>query len=527
VGTYALYRGFLDSADRTRDRPALWVNGRVISYGDLRTEAISLASTLQRRGRADAPRLTGVFADRSRTGFAGILGALLAGHAYVPLNPTVPLARTIQMLRHAGSLSLIVASEAERELDGLLTDFESSLLVIFPERQDLAAMSQRWPQHEFVGARELAPETAWSEPRPDANDLAYLLFTSGSTGVPKGVGVTHANATHFVDTAAERYDVVSADRFSQTFDTTFDLSVFDMFVAWRRSACVYCPSRATLFNPDRFIREHQLTVWFSVPTIGILMKRLGALKPGRYPSLRWSLFCGEPLPIDVVEAWADAAPASTIENLYGPTELTVACTAYRWDPARSPGECMAGVVPIGVPVSGMQARVVDDRLVDVEPGGIGELLMAGPQRVHGYWRDATATERAFVRRPGESEVFYRTGDRVRRPVGDGPLHYVGRVDHQIKVLGHRVELEEIETVLREQAGVQQAVAVGWPQTSTGMGGVVAFVIGDDIDTGAIGVRLRQTLQAYAVPRAIHVLPAFPQNANGKVDRHALLDLLNA
>jgi acyl-coenzyme A synthetase/AMP-(fatty) acid ligase len=280
-------------------------------------------------------------------------------------------------------------------------------------------------------------------------------------------------------------------------------------------------------NPDRFIREHALTVWFSVPTIGLLMKRLGALKPARYPSLRWSLFCGEPLPMDLVEAWANAAPASTVENLYGPTELTVACTAYRWHPARSPEECTSGVVPIGAPVGGMCARIVDDRLVDVEPGAIGELLMAGPQRVHGYWRDTTATERAFVRLPGGSDTFYRTGDRVRRPTADGPLHYVGRVDHQIKVLGYRVELEEIETVLREQAGVQQAVAVGWPQTGAGVGGVVAFVIGTDIDLGAIGVRLRQNLQPYAVPRAIHVLAAFPQNANGKVDRRALLGLVNA
>ncbi len=508
------------------DRPALWVNGRMISYGELRTKATSFASTLQRRLRPDAPRLTAVFAERSHTGFAGILGSLLAGHAYVPLNATFPLARTRQMLRHAGSVSLIVDSDAERQLDGLLRDFDSSLLVIIPDRKDLAEMSQRWPQHEFVGAHELAPATAWSEQRPDSNDLAYLLFTSGSTGLPKGVGVAHTNATHLVDTLAERYDVVSADRFSQTFDSTFDLSVFDMFVAWRRGACVYCPSRATLLNPDRFIREHALTVWFSVPTIGLLMKHLGTLKPARYRSLRWSLFCGEPLPMDLAEAWTNAAPASTLENLYGPTELTVACTAYRWDPGRSPGECSAGIVPIGAPVDGMCARIVDDRLVDVQPGAIGELLMAGPQRVHGYWRDATATERAFVRLPGGSEIFYRTGDRVCRPVADGPLHYVGRVDHQIKVLGYRVELEEIETVLREQAGVQQAVAVGWPQTSAGMGGVVAFVIGNDIDLGAIGLRLRQKLQTYAVPRAIHVLPEFPQNANGKVDRRALLGLLN-
>ena len=140
------------------------------------------------------------------------------------------------------------------------------------------------------------------------------------------------------------------------FDTTFDLSVFDMFVAWQQGAAVCCPPRAALWNPAAFIRDEQLTVWFSVPSTAMLMNRLGALKPGAFPSLRWSLFCGERLPVETATAWAAAAPHSVVENLYGPTELTVACTAYRWDPSRSPAECEAGVVPIGYPLPGMHAR---------------------------------------------------------------------------------------------------------------------------------------------------------------------------
>ena len=508
------------------DRPALHVGGQMLTYAELLDLAQSFAATIQRQLN-DAPLLTAVFADRSATGLAGILGALLAGHAYVPLNPHFPVARTRRMLQRAGCRSLIVDSTAFAQVDDLLSGLSTSMLVIVRDDADLQPLAARYPQHTFVPTSELAPSSFWFPQRQSSDTVAYLLFTSGSTGEPKGVPVTHANVTHFVNAMVERFEITPDDRFSQMFDTTFDLSVFDLFVAWQRGACVYCPSRATLLNPDRFIRDNELTVWFSVPSVGMLMKRFGALKPDRYPSLRWSLFCGEPLPVTLAEAWTAAAPASTLENLYGPTELTVACAAYRWDSATSPAESLDGIVPIGTPTSGMQATVVDDSCNEVSPGEIGELLMTGPQRTRGYWQDAAATDRAHVRLPADDRIYYRTGDRVRKPWNDGALTYVGRVDHQIKVFGHRVELGEVEAALRQEPGVHAAVAVGWPNTGVGPGGVAAFVMGNDLDPAAITSNMRLKLQAPAVPLTIRVLCEFPRNASGKVDRQALLEMLSA
>jgi non-ribosomal peptide synthetase component F len=306
------------------------------------------------------------------------------------------------------------------------------------------------------------------------------------------------------------------------FDTTFDLSVLDLFVAWQGGACVCCPGEKTLPNPDKYLRESRLTVWSSVPSVALLMKRFGILKPQRYDSLRWSLFCGEPLPMDVAAAWVGAASNSTLENLYGPTELTVACTAYRWDARRAVSESRLGIVPIGQPLAGMCALIVDGDLQEVPPGTIGELLMAGAQTTAGYWRDEAATARSYVKVPGMPDVYYRTGDRVRRPVGDEPITYVGRADHQIKVLGYRVELGEIESRLREEPAVEAAVAIGWPLTTAGAAGIVAFVSGSGaIDPTAIRESLAGSLPSYAVPHAIHVLPELPLNSNGKVDRRAL------
>ena len=523
-----LHSGFLRSSESMPYRPALEIGAQTLTYGDLRARAASLAATLQLRTPPGGSPMTAVFADRSTTTFAGILGSLLAGRAYVPLNPTFPSVRTRRMLQQSDCRSLIVDAAAEQQLDTVLDGIDDVVLVIAPEQTDLTPLARRWPRHIFVGEQDLERPSDW-EPQPQLSDeLAYLLFTSGSSGAPKAVMVTHHNAAHFVQTMTDRYGISADDRFSQMFDTTFDLSVFDMFVAWDRGACVCCPSRKTLLNPDKFIREKELTIWFSVPSVGMLMDRFGALREGRYPSLRWSLFCGERLPVDLATRWAAAASGSVVENLYGPTELTVACSAYRWDRAHSPAESILGTVPIGSPLPGMEAMVVaGDDLSEVVPGSIGELLVTGPQLTPGYWRNPAATERAYVTLREGGAIFYRTGDRVRRPIGEGPLTFHGRVDQQVKVRGHRVELGEIESTLLEAPGVESAVALGWPTTAAGAAGIAAFVTGSDVDVPAVRVNIQSKLQTYAVPHTIRVLPHLPHNPNGKVDRQALLKLLDA
>jgi amino acid adenylation domain-containing protein len=515
---------FLYSVDQYPEAIAIEVAGDRWSYRALHNQAARIAATLRRRTPSGGEALTAVFAHRSATAFSGILGALMAGTGYVPLNRHFPSARTRSMLHHAGCRSIVCDQQSLQQLNEVLEGLHAPILVIAPDTTDVSALASRYPIHAFVSSSELevARDTR-SNASPES--IAYVLFTSGSTGTPKAVAVTHGNVTHFVNTFADRYQIASSDRFSQMFDATFDLSIFDLFVAWSNGACVCCPMDQDLLNPSDFILTNALTVWASVPSMAAFMKRFGMLKPGSYPSLRLGIFCGEPLPVDVACAWMKAAPFSVVENLYGPTELTVACTSYRCDAERTVAEAADGIVPIGWPTSGMQALVVDEALREVEPGSVGELMMCGPQLTPGYWRNQEATEQAFVRPPGSNTVFYRTGDRVRRPVGATPLTYVGRLDHQIKVLGHRVELGEIESRLREQPGVEIAAAVGWPPTSSGAAGVVAFVAGRDIDPELIRSHLTATLPQYAVPRAVHVLKDLPLNSNGKVDRAALVRLL--
>jgi amino acid adenylation domain-containing protein len=516
-----LHGGFLRAVGEHPSQPALEVDGTAVSFADVKEAAASVAATITELAAVGAPGLTAVLGRRSLTAYTGVLGALLAGHGYVPLNPAFPAERTRSMLLRAGASVMVVDAPSLPLLAEVLDGLPTPISVVVPELPEVDAFAESWPAHRFVGSRQMAPPKAWVPSASDPEAVAYLLFTSGSTGEPKGVAVTHANVVPFVEAMADRYGITSDDRFSQTFDLTFDLSVFDLFVAWARGACVCVPSAKALMAPREYVTRSALTVWFSVPSLAVLMRRLGMLKPDRYPTLRWSLFCGEALPMEIAAAWAAAAPGSTVENLYGPTEATIACTAYRWVPDRSPAECEQGLVPIGWPLAGMTALVAGDELTEVSPGAAGELLMAGPQVTPGYWNDSGRTAAAFVVPPGRRERYYRTGDRVRRPVGDEPLRYLGRLDNQVKVHGHRVELGEVEAVVREEAEVSGVAAIGWPETESGVAGVVAFLEDPEVDLETLRKRVSTRLPPYMVPRRFHVLGALPRNSNGKVDRHAL------
>jgi len=519
-----LWSGFVRSASEFPDRPAVLVDGKHLSYAELLENAQRVAATIQRRHGCGSG-LTGVLAYRSATAFTGVLGSLLAGNGYVPLNRTFPAERTLAMFERAECDSIVVDPGSLPQLEKLLDKEQKRLLVILPEVEDVGSFRVRWPRHTFAGYPDLAPAQKWREPEAQPNGIAYLLFTSGSTGIPKGVMVSHRNVAAFLDFMVERYAITEEDRLSQMFDMTFDLSVFDMFVAWERGACVCCPSQKTLIKPGKFIQEAELTLWFSVPSVAVFMKQLGMLKAGQYPRLRLSLFCGEPLPVSSATAWLEAAPNSILENLYGPTELTIACTLYRWNASRSADEAELGIVPIGYPYPGMDVLVADEKLNEVAPGKEGELLMNGPQMSLGYWKDAKKTAAAFVVPPGKTDVYYRTGDRVRRPAGDQPLTHLGRIDFQVKVQGHRVELGEIEAVVRKISGFDGVVAVGWPVTSSGYGGIEVFVEGEAGAKNGLRNAVANELPEYMVPRRFHFMSRLPRNVNDKFDRKAMLKLL--
>jgi amino acid adenylation domain-containing protein len=516
-----LWAGFAASAERSPDAVAVECGGASVTYAALRDGAASLAATLI-RVRPDASPLTACLVDRDATGFRALLGASMSGTGHVPLNPRVPAPRLAVMLDRSGCTTLVADAAEEARLREILPAAKAvATVVLLGGAAALPSLRETFPEVGFVPESEFAPPDAWFAPLHDPDAPAYLLFTSGSTGTPKGVAVAHRSIRRFLDVATERYALAPGDRFSQMFELVFDLSLFDVYGAFECGGTICCPTAEQMRIPDRYVRDARLTVWFSVPSAAVVLRKLRLLAPGAFPGLRVSLFCGEALPADAAEAWAAAAPGSLVENLYGPTEATLACTAYRWT-----GESRAasddGIVPIGAPFPGMSARVVDEALRDVGPGEPGELLVAGPQIALGYWRDAEQTAQRFLRLGGD--VFYRTGDRVRAGA-DGALRYLGRLDHQVKVRGHRVELGDVEAAVRRASGVEVVVAAGWPLEGGSAQGVVAFLQTDAVDPPALRTAVAALVPAYMTPTRFVAVPSMPLNPNGKVDRSALMTFL--
>ncbi|ABI55486.1 amino acid adenylation domain-containing protein [Alkalilimnicola ehrlichii MLHE-1] len=529
-GIYGLHQGFLQSVDRHSGRPALEVQGAQYSYSDLYHQAAAVGAALQSAMPETTAPLVGVLANRSLPVYSGLLGTLMAGKAVVPLNPGFPQERTQQMVEQAGLQALVADGQGEALLSDLLPGMDVPMVVVLPLAESAQALQARFPQHRFLTRAELGAPSDWRPASVQPDDLAYLFFTSGSTGTPKGVGVLHRNALRFVAMSLERYrpfGISEADRFSQFYDITFDSSMFDLYVSWAFGACLCCPTAKEWFNPNKYIEEGRLSVIDITPSAGHGMNRRDGWRPGRFQALRLCRFGGEALSAELATAMAAAAPHARVDNAYGPTECTVDSAYYLWDPERSPGECEHGMVPIGYPGNQVQLTVVDDDLQPVPEGAEGELLIGGPQVTPGYWNDPERTEQAFIRLPSDGAVHYRTGDLVRRPPAGKPIMFLGRMDHQIKVGGVRIELGEVEQALREAAATDEAVALGWPRTSSGAAGIVGFVVAGTADEAAIRDQLRSRLPSVMVPRVIHALEALPLNPNGKVDRKALMARLEA
>lgn len=515
----SLIRYFLQSSERYGSRPALSVNGATYRYADLAEQAGGVAKVVESLSLEES-ELVAILAHRSVTAYAGLLGVLLAGRGYVPFNPKFPIARSRHMLTLSGVKTVILDPDLLDTFAPLLADDPTIVIVLLdPSRQ--AQATTRLPRHRILVAETHMPRLCFQASVLD-DRVAYVMFTSGSTGVPKGVRISHANISAYLNQVLDRYQPTSEDRFSQMFDLTFDLSVHDMFLCWASGGCLFVPPDATVMAPSKFIREHRLTFWFAVPSVIGVMRNFRMLKPGVFPSLRYSLFCGEALPVASAVLWQEAAPNSIVENLYGPTETTVAITAYRWQIGCSEREAENGLVPIGRPFPGQRAALVDDVLRPVARGTVGELCLGGSQVGLGYLNQPEMTSRRFVSLDieGQRNRWYRTGD-LAREAADGTFLYVGRGDSQVKVLGYRVELGDVEHAVRQVAETEFVVALPWPPDQASAESIVVLVSGSLVTRDRIVQHCRTELPPYMVPSTITFLERFPFNANGKIDRSQL------
>ncbi|WP_158284665.1 AMP-binding protein [Oricola cellulosilytica] len=493
------------------DNEALVAGAERYTYRTLRENVRRLAGAIR-------PCLThgrvGIAASRSAEACIGILATAWAGGTYVPINLKSPEARLIELFERL-------------ELDALIVDWAGEKLLT-PEVEKAA------PGKIFRrGADRGAFRTLEAEiDAPHENDadgpahvgpdhLAYIEFTSGTTGKPKGVMVPTGAVESYLDAMTAWYDFGPDDRAAETCDITFDLSVHNMLTTWKAGATLHVLRPLDMVVPARFIRAHGITTWLSVPSVVTMARKTGGLAPDSLPSLRISLFCGEPLPVETAEAWSRAAPNSIVDNIYGPTEATIACLRQPWtEGGLSTRE--RGIVAIGRPYPGMEARIVDAGGRTVADGERGEIALAGAQLARGYFGQPELTAERFP--VIDDKRWYLTGDRGYRDA-DGVFHHLGRLDNQIKLHGHRIELEEIDMGLRDAAETDTAAAVAWPMANGTAEGVVGFYVPGERNGDRIRESLRKILPPHMVPGRIQSIDAMPLNANGKIDRNALTALL--
>jgi amino acid adenylation domain-containing protein len=363
--------------------------------------------------------------------------------------------------------------------------------------------------------------------RGSVDDIAHLLFTSGSTGIPKGVAITHANVTAFVDWAVKYFGTRPTDRISGHPPLHFDLSTFDIYGTLAAGAELHLVPSALGVNPAAIaalIRDNRLTRWFSVPSVLTYLAKFDVVAQDDFPELERLLWCGEVLPTPVLAHWMRRLPHVEFTNLYGPTEATIA-SSYYTVPQCPVDETAA--VPIGVPCDGEELLVLDAELRPVPVGEIGDLYIAGVGLSPGYWRDPEKTAQVFLpdpRAPQDSgKRVYRTGD-LARVDKDGLVHFLGRTDSQIKSRGYRIELGEIEAAVNSVLVIRECAVVGVEMG--GFEGTTICCAYSTLDGAEVpGYTLRQEISAlvptYMQPAHWMQLASLPKNVNGKIDRKDL------
>jgi len=501
-----------------RDRPCLEIGDTRLTYGEVAQIAGAIAAAL-----GPAPELVGILAARSRSAYSGILGALACGRGFMPLNPTWPARRLIDMIARSGVRDIVVGHEGLELAHQIAAHFHSRLRFVFPEGGDENGLGRLALAHDILRTVDVAsnrdlPEYATIGP----DQIAYLLFTSGTTGRPKGVPVKHRNIRAYLGAMSATERIMPEDRCSHFFDLTFDPSVHDVFLTWMAGACLCVVPEHARISPAQFIRDKRLTCWHSVPSVIVMLERLRELKPGTFPSLRLSRFAGEALAFEAARSWQTAAPNSLIENLYGPTECAINVTRHRWqldDPVRN------GTVAIGQALKSVQAFLVNDDGATVIGPGRGELVIAGEQVTGRYLDDPGLTEERFGSFPQIAVGrCYRTGDLVERDES-GCFVYLGRLDDQVQVQGHRVELAEVDMAICEACGIPIALTIAWPPKATRVESLIAFVPKEcSLTTSEIRRRIQNQLPMYMVPSRVLRIDKFPLNVNGKFDRAALARL---
>jgi len=522
---YSLHQLLSESAEKYPDKEAIAFKDDRMTYAELERESNKLAHGLSGMGIERGERV-GIYMNRSIASVVGAFGVLKAGAAYVPIDPFCPPGRLSYIVNKCGIQFLLAAKDKLNTIDQA-----------FPAHSPLksiVAMNGPGPGSRSLGTTRVID---WHELRETTGedipgcsntidtDLAYILFTSGSTGNPKGVMLSHLNALTFINAAHSLFQIVPEDMFSNICPLHFDMSVFDLFVAVKAGATmVIIPETTTTFPVKlaEVIEKNKITVWNSVPSALSLLAAYAGLESHDLSSLRLVLFAGERFPLRYLKRLMEIIPDARFCNMYGQTEANTS-TFYWID--HLPSDERASL-PIGKALPNFEVFALDEEGRRVSgPGQEGELYVRASTVALGYWDEAEKTEKAFVPnllRPDLKERVYRTGDLVELDA-DGNYVFQGRKDHMIKSRGYRIEIGEIETILRNHREVKNAVVIPIPDELIGnrISAIIVPMAPGSITREELMQYCSQHLPKYMLPEIVEFRDDLPTTSSGKVDRQQL------
>lgn len=521
---YLLQHLLINSAKKFPDKDAVIFEGEKITYKDLDEVTNKLAAVLKSNGIKGGDRI-GIYVNKSIPSVICILGILKAGGVYVPLDPNAPAARLAYIIQNCGIRCLLTSTKKAETLSHMFPERNPLEVIVLTDDITVpkASVSAKIvPWKDVIGYEHiLSHDNSTIE-----TDLAYILYTSGSTGLPKGVMISHLNSLTFVNWAYKTFGVHAEDRLSNHAPLHFDLSILDIFVAFKAGATlVIVPEIISMF-PFRlsdWIEENQITIWYSVPSILSMLVLQGELHRYQFKNLRTILFAGEVFPVKYLRELMAMIPHTEYYNLYGPTETNV-ITYYK---VKKIAPDQIKPIPIGKACAnmGIFALMEDGELVS-KLGQEGELFARGSCVAQGYWGDVEKTRKLFVinsKQPHYEERLYKTGDIVTLDE-EGNYIYLGRRDHMIKSRGYRIELGEIETALYSHPDVKEAAAVAIPDEVIG-NRIKAFVVSNN-KNGTHSKELikfcSDKIPHYMVPETIEFLKTLPKTSTGKVDKPSLV-----
>ncbi len=484
------------------DQPAFVINDKAYSYHELGL-CISGIQNLLQRHKDKNNKIIAVITGNNIETYAAIFAIWFEGLTFLPLNPKFPVRRNLDIIKQANPSIVLYSGNQPHPL---LRKAVKNILSIGKNITTLKELS-------------ISPH--------NDEDSMYILFTSGSTGIPKGVPISYKNLKSFIKSFLKLdFSLDSHDRFLQMFDFTFDVSVFCYTVPLLIGATVFTVPQDGIkyLSVYKILANNKITVAAMVPSVVAFLKPYW--EKIHLPYLRYTILTGESVKPAIAEAWAKCAPNSVIDDFYGPTEGTIFCHSYRWYKDTGNIKSYNNAVSIGKPFEDITAVVVDENNQIIPAGMKGELLIAGDQVTEGYLNNPVKNTASFItlEYKGHKERFYHTGDMVFMDE-QGDYMYCGRIDNQVQVHGFRVELGEIEYQAGKmlEGGTCAAVA---RVNESGNSEIYLFIEEHEDKISEITTFLQTSLPYYMQPLKIYSLKSFPVNTNGKLDRNKLIEMIH-